>query len=127
MRYLTIVHGPENAGMPPKELLDAINELGAEQTKDGSMLGFGGLRPSGDGAKVRISKGKLVVTDGPFAEAKEVIGGFAIFEYKTKAEAVEQARKFMDLHIKHWPGWEGVCEVRAMEVFSTQAGGPKAL
>ena len=127
MRYMTIVKGPENAGAPPQALLDAINKLGADETQAGAMLGFGGLKPSAGGARVAISKGKLVVTDGPFAEAKEVIGGFAVFEYATKAEAVEQARRFMDLHIKHWPGWEGVCEVRAMEVFSPPPGGPTAL
>ena len=126
MRYMTIVTGPEGA-VPPKALWDAIDKLGIEGTKDGSMLGFGGLTPSGDGVRVRISKGKLVVTDGPFTEAKEVIGGFAIFEYASKAAALEQARTFMELHIRLWPGWEGTCEVRAMQAFEYTAGGAKAL
>jgi hypothetical protein len=58
--------------------------------------------------------GKVAVTDGPFAEAKEVVGGFAIFELKSKEEALESAKFFMELHQKHWPGWVGEMEVRQM-------------
>ena len=127
MLYMTIVKGPENAGTPPQALFDAVDKFNEEQTKAGILLAFGGLGPSADGAKVRVSKGKVVVTDGPFAEAKEVIGGFAVLEYKSKAEAIEQVRKFMDLHTRLWPGWEGECEVRALFGFSPPPGDPKAL
>ena len=66
------------------------------------------------GARVKVSRGQLKVHDGPFAESKEVIGGFAIFEFATKEEALAAAVEFMDAHRAHWPGWEGECEVRAM-------------
>ena len=52
------------------------------------------------------------MTDGPFTEAKEVVGGYAEFELKSKEEAIEGAVRFMELHKKHWPGWEGETEIR---------------
>jgi len=73
--------------------------------------------PSALGARVRLSGGKLTVTDGPFAEAKEVIGGYAVFQVSSKEEAIEQTVRFMELHKKHWPGWEGETEIR--QVFDT--------
>jgi hypothetical protein len=62
-----------------------------------------------------LSKGKLHVTDGPFTEAKEVIGGFAIIEAASREQALDVARQFMDLHRVHWPAFEGECEVRPFE------------
>ena len=117
MRYLMMVKGDENfgaSGPPPKALMDAIGELGMEAAKSGKMVSMGGLQPSSKGASVKIRGNKIVVTDGPFSEAKEVIGGFTIFEVASREEAVEEARKFMELHRKHWPGWEGECEIRLM-------------
>ncbi len=115
MRFMKIVTGSENAGMPPKALFDAIDRLMAEQTKSGVFVSAGGLKPSTQGARVRITRGKLRVTDGPFTEAKEIIGGFAILNAASKDEAIAQAKQFMELHIRHWPEWEGECEVREME------------
>jgi hypothetical protein len=114
MRYMMIVKHKEGQGMPPKELWDAIGKLTEEAIKDGTLLGNGGLLPTAAGANVRLSGGRVTVTDGPFTEAKEVIGGYALFELKSKEEAVESARYFMELHKKHWPGWEGETEVREM-------------
>ncbi len=114
MRFMMIVKHSENQGPPPKELMDAIAKLSEEAVKAGTMLGAGGLKPTAQGANVRLSGGKVTVTDGPFAEAKEVFGGYAQFEVKSKQEAVESAVRFMELHKKHWPGWEGVTEVREM-------------
>jgi hypothetical protein len=76
------------------------------------MLGNGGLAPTAQSTRVRVSKGQLTVTDGPFTEAKEVIGGYAQFELKSKQEAIDGAVRFMDLHRKHWPEWEGEAEIR---------------
>lgn len=114
MRFMMIVKHAENQGMPPKELMDAIAKLGEEATKAGTMIGNGGLAPTAMGARVKLSSGKLTVTDGPFTEAKEVFGGYAQFELKSKEEAVEAAVHFMELHKKYWPGWEGETEVRQM-------------
>jgi hypothetical protein len=78
------------------------------------MLGSGGLGPTSQGARVRLAGGRVTVTDGPFAETKEVIGGYAQFELKSKEEAIQSAVRFMELHKKHWPGWQGETEIRQM-------------
>lgn len=114
MKYMMIVKTKEGQGFPPKELMDAIAKQGEQAVKDGTMLGSGGLGPTAAGARVRLSNGKISVIDGPFTEAKEIIGGYAQFEVKSKEEAVEGAVKFMELHKKYWPGWEGETEVRQM-------------
>jgi hypothetical protein len=112
MRFMMLVKSAENPGAPPNELLDAIAKLSSEAVKAGTMLSSGGLAPTAMGKRVRLSQGQIHVIDGPFAEAKEVVGGFAQFEFKSKEEAVEAAVRFMELHKKHWPGWEGETEVR---------------
>ncbi len=114
MKFMMIVKSKEGLGFPPKELMDAIGKLSEEAVNAGSMLGSGGLAPTATGARVRLSNGKISVTDGPFTEAKEIIGGYAQFELKSKEEAVQSAVRFMELHKKHWPGWEGETEVRQM-------------
>jgi hypothetical protein len=114
MRFMMIVKHSEKQGPPPKQLMEEIGKLGEEATKAGTMLGNGGLGPTALGARVRLSGGKLTVTDGPFTEAKEVIGGYAQFQLKSKEEAIQSAVRFMELHKKHWPGWEGETEVRQM-------------
>ncbi len=112
MRFMMIVKHPENSGPPPKELMDAIEIIREEAVKAGTMLGSGGLAPTAQSTRVRVSKGQLTVTDGPFTEAKEVVGGYALFELKSKEEAIKGAVRFMELHKKHWPGWEGETEIR---------------
>ena len=82
--------------------------------KDGILVDTGGLLPSKEGARVRLANGQISVTDGPFSESKEVIGGWAILNARSKAEAVRIATEFMELHRKHWPGFEGESEVRPM-------------
>jgi len=114
MKFLTLVRGPEQAGPPPQELMDAIGQLGAEAAKSGVMVEMAGLGPSAAGARIRVSGGKLTVTDGPFTEAKEVIGGLAIYEVESRAAAIEWGKRFMALHQRHWPSWEGECEIRQM-------------
>lgn len=117
MRYMMIVKGPENfaaSGPPPASLIEAVDTLCAEALKKGTMLSFGGLHPTSSGTRLRITNGKIVTTDGPFTESKEVIGGFSIFNLASKEEALEEARKFMELHHAHWPTWEGETEIRLM-------------
>src|SRR5262249_33792433 len=75
MRFMMIVKHAENQGPPPKELMDAIAKLAEDDAKTGTMLGSGGLKPTTQGAAVRLSKGRVTVIDGPFTEAKEIIGG----------------------------------------------------
>ncbi len=114
MQFMMIVKHPEKQGNPPKELIDAITKISEEAAKAGTMRGSGGLAPTAQGARIRLSKGKLTVIDGPFTEAKEVVGGYAQFELKSKEEAIEGAMRFMELHKKYWPEWEGETEIRQM-------------
>ena len=123
MRFMMIVKHAEKQGPPPKRLMDAIAKLAEEETRAGTMLGSGGLGPTALGSRVRLSGGKVTVTDGPFLETKEVIGGYAPFELKSKQAAVESAVRFMELHKKYWPGWEGETEVRQM--FGPEDFGPE--
>ncbi len=114
MRFMTIVRGPEGQSNPPPALFEAIDELGRAAAKAGVFVSMGGLMPTAAGARARLSGGKIRFTDGPFSEAKEVIGGFAIYETKTREEALEWVRRFLDLHRTHWPDWEGEVEIRQM-------------
>ena len=114
MRFMMLVKHNEAQGFPPKELMEAIGKLSEEAQKAGTMVGSGGLAHTSTGARVRLSGGKITVVDGPFTEAKEIVGGYAQFELKSKQEAIESALRFMELHKKYWPGWEGETEVRQM-------------
>jgi hypothetical protein len=98
---------------PNPQLREAIEKVRDREIKAGRMIDDGGLMPVATGARVRIADRKLSVVDGPFVEAKEVIGGYAIFELRDKEEAVAMAREFMQIHLDHMPDWEGTCEVRA--------------
>jgi len=113
MRFMSIVISSQPAGPPGPKLLEAVQKLADREIKAGRMLDSGGLMPVSTGAQVRIADGKLSVIDGPFVEAKEVVGGYAIFDLRDKEEAVALAVEFMQLHREHMPGWEGTCEVRA--------------
>ena len=114
MKFMMLVKHAENSGQPPKELMEAIGKLGEEAVKAGTMITTGGLAPTAQSTKVRISGGQIQVIDGPFTESKEVIGGYAQFELPSKEAALKSAVEFMELHRKHWPGWEGETEIRQM-------------
>jgi hypothetical protein len=94
-------------------------------TRAGTLLQSEGLYPSSKGARIRASKGKLTVTDGPFAEVKELIGGFAILRASSKAEAIELGKRFLKVHQDALgPAWEGELEVRQVFDASDFAPGP---
>lgn len=126
MRFMMIVKATRDseAGVPPPpELMAAIGKLGQEAALAGRMVAGGGLLPSSAGVRVRVAGGKLNVTDGPFSEARELVGGFAIFELPSKAEAVEAGRQFMQLHADILgPAWEGELEIRPMMDAPPQEG-----
>jgi hypothetical protein len=116
MKYLTFIRHAEShrqAG-PPPALMEAMGKFIQKSLKDGTLVETGGLLPSKDGVRVRLAGGKITVTDGPFTESKEVIGGWAILEAASKEEAVRVATEFMELHRVHWPGFDGESEVRPM-------------
>jgi hypothetical protein len=112
MRFMMMVKSAENLGPPPKELMDAMVKLVEEASKSGKLIDTGGLAPTAMSTRVRLSSGQITTVDGPFTEAKEVVGGYAQFDFKSKDEAVESAVQFLELHKKHWPGWEGETEIR---------------
>jgi hypothetical protein len=112
MRFMMLVKSAENSGPPPKALMEAVAKLSEEASKAGTMGDSGGLAPTALGARIRLARGQLTVIDGPFTEAKEVVGGYAQFEFKSKEAAIEATLRFMELHKQHWPGWEGETEIR---------------
>ena len=112
MRFMFIVKSAHR-GPPTPQLMEAMSKLTDREIKAGRLLDNGGLMPLATGAQVRITDGQLTVVDGPFVEAKEVIGGYAVFELQGKEEALAAATEFMQLHKDLFPGWEGTCELRA--------------
>jgi hypothetical protein len=119
MRYLSITRGSEEsnpnqegagAAQPPAALMEAIEQHIEKSMKAGVIIDTGGLAPSQQGFRMRLANGKLTTTDGPFSESKEVIGGWAIFEAASMAEAQRFTREFLDLHRKHWPESKGEFE-----------------
>jgi len=116
MKFLSFIRHPESQRQspPPAALMEAMGKFVETSLKDGTLVDTGGLLPSKDGARVRLANGKITVTDGPFSESKEVIGGWAILNASSKADAIRLATEFMELHRKHWPGFEGESEVRPM-------------
>jgi hypothetical protein len=114
MRFLVLVKGAEGAyaRQPPPHMMEKIMELGSNAARNGVKVEPGGLSPTATGKRFRIENGKLSVTDGPFAEAKEVVGGWAFYECDTWEQAVAATQAYMDLHLQHWPDWTGECELR---------------
>lgn len=116
MKYFTFIRHAESyrdAG-PPRALLEAMGRFVQKSLQDGSLVDTGGLLPTRNGFRLRLSKGAISMTDGPFSETKEVIGGWAIIDANSKDEALRIAREFMELHRLHWPEFEGEAEVRPM-------------
>ena len=112
MRYLSITRGSEasnpnqegaGAVPPPAALMEAMERLIEKHMKAGVLVDTGGLAPSQHGFRMRLAQGQITNTDGPFSESKEVIGGWAIFEADSKAEAMRLTTEFLDLHREHWP------------------------
>ena len=118
MRFMMIVKGDKDyeAGAPPNPALMAeIAKSAEELVKKGIMVASGGLLPSSRGARINVSNGKLAVTDGPFAEAKELVGGFAIMQVNSREEALAMGTEFMQLHARILgPSYEGQLEIREM-------------
>lgn len=123
MRYMMFIkHTEDYRNKPaPAGLYEAMDEFVGAATKSGAIVDTAGLQPTSEGSKVRLKGGKITVTDGPFTESKEIVGGYALIDAKSKEEALELARKFMDLHRVHWPEFEGECEVRPLEAAAQPA------
>ena len=100
MRFLTYIESDPAQGPPPPELFEAIGAFGAEMAGLGVVVDQGGLAPVHGSTHIRVADGSLTVTDGPFAEAKEVIGGYAMYDVRSHEEAVEYSRRFMGLTMR---------------------------
>jgi len=121
MRFLSMIRVDENSGQAPSEqLMEDMGKLMDEMTRQGVLIRTAGLRPTKEGTRVRLRKGKLSSVDGPFTETKEVIGGFAILEAKSMPDAIELTKRFLQIH---GDGWDLECEVRPLDgpEFGTEA------
>jgi hypothetical protein len=112
VRYLCFVKMDEAMADPPAALMNAMGEHAGRGFASGVLLDAGGLYGASDAVEFRVSGGSLTVTDGPYAEAKEVIGGWAIIKVDSEEEARAEGQKMADLHLQHWPSWEGAIELR---------------
>jgi hypothetical protein len=115
MQFLMMIKAAENQGMPPQSLFDAMGEYVQKSFANGVLVNTAGLMPTSHAVEVQIRNGKMKVVDGPFTEAKEVIGGYAIVNVASRDEAVAIGREFMQLHLDHWPEWQGTSEIREIE------------
>jgi hypothetical protein len=93
----------EGVGTPPKELFEAMDAYIGKQAANGVFLDGGGLYGTEDAVNYVVRKGEVTRVDGPYAEAKEVVGGWAIMEYPSLEEAAADQREFAELHAKYWP------------------------
>jgi hypothetical protein len=110
MRFMSLYKPGRESDAPPSEReIAALGQLIEEMAKAGVLIATDGLQPSSKGARVRIDRGKFTVTDGPFAETKELIGGYAILNAKSKEEAIELTKRFLSVM------GEGECEIRQMQ------------
>jgi hypothetical protein len=119
MKFLMFIRAAESyrATPPPPAMMAAMEKFVGESMAKGVLRETGGLKPTSEGILIRSTGGKLKTTDGPFTEAKEVIGGFAIVETRTREEALAIAHEFMELHRTHWPEFECESEVRPLEEY----------
>ena len=108
MKFLSIYKTAERNAPPSQEEMSKMGTLIEDGFKAGWLVSTEGCLPSALGARVRLSTGKLAVTDGPFAEAKELVGGFAILQTNSKQEAIELAKRFLSVV------GEGECELRQL-------------
>ena len=122
MRFLSLIRVDESTGQQPSQrLMDDMGKLMDEMTRKGTLVSTAGLRPTKEGVRVRSRHGKLSTTEGPFTETKEVIGGYAILEAKSKDEALELTKRFLKVHGDEW---DVECEVRPLDgpEFGARAG-----
>jgi hypothetical protein len=112
MRYLMLVRSTAPAGPPPAAFQEAMGKLTGTAIENGMLVAGGQFGGADASARVRLARGKIGVTDGPFPEAKEVIGGYAILEYSDNEHALQGCAEFLEVHRHHWPGREGEIEMR---------------
>ena len=118
MRFMTMLKFDENHVVRTTAAGAVTGHGGLHRGRTAQRQGAsssGGLRPSEAGAIVSLVDGTIKAVDGPFTEARELVGGYAVIEVHSKAEAIEDARRLMQIHADHWPGFSGSCEVRQLD------------
>ena len=117
MKFMMFIKHPRDYDIRdvPPALFGPMGEFVGEHMRNGTIIDGAGLEPLAKATRLRIAGGKIKVTDGPFSEAKEVVGGYALCETRTREEAIAIATKFMDLHRIYWPDFDGEAEVRPLE------------
>jgi hypothetical protein len=108
MRFMSLWRPSPSADLTSERMFKEMNKLVEESTRSGVLVATGGWDPRSPSTVVRNTSGKLAVTDGPYAEAKEVIAGYAILECSSKEHAIEETKKFMKI------AGDGVCELRQL-------------
>ena len=122
MRYLVLLKAVTTPdGPPPPELMAAIMQLGEDARNAGVLLDTQGLQPSATGARVSLLGGAMSTADGPFTESKELIS-YAVYDVRSKEDAVEWTNRFLRAHHDSWPGWEGEADV--LKIFGPEDFAP---
>jgi hypothetical protein len=111
-RFMGFVKMEEGQGPPPQALMDAMDTFVGEGIASGQFLDGGGLFGTEDAVNFVVRKGETTRVDGPYAEAKEVVGGWALLQYDTLEEAIAGQEVFAELHAKHWPECTMVATLR---------------
>jgi len=115
VKFMLMVHETTRpTEQPPAELFQAIGALGAQESASGALIEVGGLLPIDHGAVVTLAGGAIATTDGPFVEARELVGGYSVYDVADLGAANQKAEAFLAAHRETWPGWEGWVEVRAV-------------
>lgn len=118
MRFLVLIKVDENGGnVPDERLMSEMGTLIGEMKKAGVLVETDGLRPTSEGKRVRIDKGRTQATDGPFTESKEIVGGYFMLETASQEEAVQWMQRFL---AAHGPEWTVECEIRQLGGYSKE-------
>lgn len=121
-RFMGFVRMEENIGTPPQALFDAMDEHIGERVANGVFLDGGGLYGTEDAVKFVVRNGAISRVDGPYAEVKEVVGGWSILQYDSLEEAVADQEKFAELHAKYWPEVTVITTMRQISTGPEESG-----
>ncbi|PZP38112.1 MAG: hypothetical protein DI613_00705 [Kocuria rhizophila] len=121
-RFMGFVRMEENIGTPPQALFDAMDEHIGERVANGVFLDGGGLYGTEDAVNFVVRNGEISRVDGPYAEVKEVVGGWSILQYDSLEEAVADQEKFAELHAKYWPEVTVITTTRQISTGPEESG-----
>ena len=121
-RFMGFVRMEENIGTPPQALFEAMDEHIGERVANGVFLDGGGLYGTEDAVNFVVRNGEISRVDGPYAEVKEVVGGWSILQYDSLEEAVADQEKFAELHAKYWPEVTVITTMRQISTGPEESG-----